>query len=198
MNILVACEYSGIVRDAFIRKGHNAVSCDILDTESPGPHIKDDVLKHLDDGWDMMIAHPPCTYLSRAGARWLYHGGKIDEERYGLGLEARAFFMELLSADIERIAIENPTPLKIYKLPQPSQDLQPCYFGHGYTKRTLLWLKNLPPLFFNGRVVDTVPLMPSNTSGKSKGQKYHYTSITSKEASRTFQGIADAMADQWG
>ena len=119
MKILIACEESQRVCTAFRNKGHEAYSCDILEQSGGHPewHIKGNVLEHIHSGWDMMIAHPPCTYLSRAGARWLYEGGVINEKRYLNGLEAKEFFMELYNAPIDKIAIENPTPLKIYKLP---------------------------------------------------------------------------------
>ena len=116
MKVLVACEYSGIVRDAFSERGHDAWSCDILPTESKGNHIQDDVLNHLDKDWDLLIAHPPCTYLSRAGARWLYpKAGQLELVRYEKGLKGKEFFMQLLNAPTYKIAIENPTPFKIFK-----------------------------------------------------------------------------------
>ena len=199
MKVLIACEFSGIVRRAFARKGHYAVSCDLLDTEILGRHYKGDVLEILNDGWDLMIAHPPCTYLSRAGARWLHGGGAINKERYEKGLDGRRFFMELLNAPIERIAIENPTPLKIFKLPLHTQAVQPYEYGHPYSKRTLLWLKNLPKLIPTNIIEQYKPYLPSNTGGKKRGQKYSIgVSKNTKESSTTFCGIANAMAEQWG
>ena len=205
MKILVACEYSGTVRDAFAELGHDAWSCDTLPTESKGNHIQDDVLKHLDKDWDLLIAHPPCTYLSRAGARWLYpKAGQLDLIRYEKGLKGKEFFMQLLNAPIDKISIENPTPLKIFKLPKPTQAIQPYEFGHNFSKRTLLWLKNLTQLKPTDIVNDYKPLLPSNTGGKKRGQKsnigfVHTDTIKGdKDASRTFVGIAKAMAEQWG
>ena len=136
MRVLVACEVSGVVRDAFIERAHAAVSCDLLPTEQPGPHIQGDVLEILDDGWDLMIAHPPCTFLSRAGARWLYPKGELNDARYCKLLEGREFFMELLNAPIPKKAVENPTPFKIAKLPEATQIIQPFMFGQPYSKRT--------------------------------------------------------------
>ena len=198
MKVLVACEYSGIVRDAFAAKGHNAWSCDILPTESKGNHIQDDVLKHLDKGWDLMIAHPPCTYLSNAGARWLYKNNKLQQKRYDLGLKAKEFFLKLLDANIPKICVENPTPMKIFNLPKPSTFVQPFEFGHPYSKKTLLWLKNLPPLISTSILGKYKPLCPSNSGGKKRGQSYHYSPIFGKSASKFWKGIAEAMADQWG
>ena len=197
MKILVACEYSGIVRDAFAAKGHDAWSCDILPTESKGNHIQGDVLKHLDKGWDMMIAHPPCTYLSNAGARFLYPKGKLNKERYKKGLEAKKFFMALYNAPIEKICVENPISSRIFELPKHTQTVQPYEYGHPFSKATRLWLKNLPELKPTKNLKEFKPLLPSNTGGKKRGQKYHNTNISSKEASKTFTGIASAMADQW-
>ena len=203
MKVLIACEYSGTVRDAFLKLGHDAMSCDLLPTDVPGPHyqgnIFDIVDEVVDDRWDLIIAHPPCTYLSRAGARWLYKGGKIDQVRYEQGLEARRFFFKLLNANCPRIAVENPTPMKIFDLPTPSQVIQPYQFGDPYSKRTLLWLKGLPPLVPTNVLTEYRPFLPSNTGGKKRGQKYSIgISKSSKESAKTFQGIADAMAQQWG
>lgn len=199
MKVLVACEYSGRVRDAFLRRGHDAISCDLLPSETPGPHYKGDVFDIIGQGFDLMIAHPPCTYLSRAGARWLHKGGKIDQERYQKGLEAKSFLLKLLDAPIPRIAVENPTPLKIYGLPEPTQAIHPWMFGHPYSKRTLLWLKNLPPLAPTNVIEERSPWLPSNTGGAKRGQK-HSRGVAKdwKEASRTFEGVAEAMAEQWG
>jgi len=198
MKVLVACEFSGIVRDAFIAKGHNAISCDLLPTERPGPHIQGDVLEILDDGWDLMMAHPPCTYLSRAGARWMFGGGVVNPDRYGKGMDAKNFFMSLLTASIEQIMVENPTPLKIFELPKHTQAIQPYEYGHEFSKRTLLWLKNLPLLKPTVVKKNFVPFLPSNTGGKKRGQKYSFGHANQKQSSVTFQGIANAMAEQWG
>ena len=209
LKVLVACEYSGVVREAFKRKGHESWSCDILETDVPGNHIVGNVLDHLNKNWDMLIAHPPCTYLSNAGARHLFPKGKLNEERYNLGLKAKEFFMELYNAPIPRICIENPIQSKIFDLPKHTQTIHPYHFGHPYSKATRLWLKNLPHLFSNTNltnnmdffstkeVLDYKPLLPSNTGGKKRGQKYHYTNISAHDASKTFEGIAAAMADQW-
>lgn len=200
MKVLVACEYSGVVRDAFISQGHDAMSCDILPTDSPGPHYQGDVRDIINDGWDMMIAFPPCTFLSKAGARWLYKTkGVIDEVRHGQGLEAREFFMEMLEADIPLIAVENPTPLRVFDLPQHTQVVQPYEHGHPFSKRTLLWLKGLPELQPTNVISDYGVYLPSNTGGAKRGQSSTYTKImTSKDRSKTFAGIAQAMANQWG
>ena len=205
MKVLVACEFSGIVREAFAARGHVAWSCDLLPTEQQGNHYQGDVRDILDDGWDLLIAHPPCTYLSAAGARWLYGGGAIDLERLEKGMEARYFFMELLNVDIPRIAVENPRQMKIFKLPQFSQEIQPYQFGESYSKATRLWLKGLPRLEPTEVCDDYSPLLPSNTgTGKRKGYKSHKGHIRqhnkkgAHEASRTFTGIAAAMAEQWG
>lgn len=192
MRVLVACEYSGRVRDAFIARGHDAMSCDLLPTESPGPHYQGDVFDIIGDRWDMMIAHPPCTYLSNAGARHLFPKGILNQDRYGKGLEAKAFFVALLGSNIPKIAIENPTPSTIYNLPPCSQAIQPWMFGHPFTKRTCLWLKNLTPLIPTAIVEKREPTtIAGNWFNKTGGERW-------KQRSRTFQGIADAMAAQWG
>ena len=200
MRVLVACEYSGRVREAFRAKGHNAFSCDIIPSSDNSPnHIQKDVFEVLDYGWDLMIAHPPCTYLSRAGARWLYpKAGKLDNERYEKLLEGKDFFMSLLNADIPKIAVENPTPFKIAKLPKPSQVIQPYQFGEPYSKRTLLWLKGLTPLLPTNEVESKGSWLPSNTSGFRKNQKSQKGYSDSKDYSLTFNGVALAMAEQWG
>mgnify|MGYP003628558062 FL=1 len=192
MKVLIACEYSGIVRDAFAAKGHDAWSCDILPTESPGNHFQGDVLKHLDKGWDMMIAHPPCTYLSNAGARFLYPKGKLNEDRYKLGLKAKDFFMALYNAPINKICVENPISSKIFALPKYSQIIQPYEYGHPIQKRTCLWLKNLSELkptdIIFKRQSTKIPGNWFNKGGKDR----------QKNRSKFFQGIANAMVDQWG
>ena len=213
MKVLVACEFSGIVRDAFQARGHDAWSCDLLPTERESSyHIQDDVLKHLNEGWDLMIAHPPCTYLSNAGARFLYPKGKLNNERYLKGLEAKEFFVELLEAPIDKICVENPVSSKIFGMPKFSQEIQPFQFGHPFTKKTRLWLKNLPNLIPTNEVCDGITsLLPSNTGGKKKGQKFQFENTKlagnwfnkggkerQKNRSKTFIGIAEAMADQWG
>jgi site-specific DNA-cytosine methylase len=183
MKVLVACEFSGIVRDAFKAKGHDAWSCDILPTEIPGNHIQGDVTKILNDGWDLMIAHPPCTHLAVSGARWFSQ--KRTDGRMKQGID---FFMKLVKSKIEKIAIENPVSIMSSFYRKPDQIIQPWQFGHGETKATCLWLKNLPLLeptnIVDGRENRIHKMSPSNNRWK--------------ERSRTFQGIADAMAGQWG
>ena len=183
MKILVACEYSGKVRDAFIRAGHNAVSCDILPTEKPGPHHQGSVLDILDDGWDMMIAFPPCTHLASSGARWF-----AEKRADGRQQEGADFFMRMINAPIERIAVENPIGIMSRTYRKPDQIIQPWQYGHGETKATCLWLKNLPLLqptcVVEGREPRMWKLSPSKDRAKIR--------------SETYQGIADAMALQWG
>jgi len=200
VKILIACEESQAVCKEFRKLGHEAYSCDILPCSGGHPewHIQDDVLKHLDEGWDLMIAHPPCTYLSRAGARWLYPKTILNQERYKKGLEAKEFFFKLLNANIPMIAIENPTPFKIFELPEFTQSIQPFEYGHEFSKKTLLWLKNLPKLKPTNIIEKYKPLLPSNTGGKKRGQKYSNGFVKNqKEASKTFPGVAKAMAEQW-
>ena len=181
MKVLVACEFSGTVRDAFIAHGHDAMSCDLLPTEKPGPHYQGDVRDVLDDGWDLMIAHPPCTHLAVSGARWFKD--KQQEQA-----EALDFVRLLLDADIGRIALENPISVISSRIRNPDQIIQPWQFGHGETKATCLWLKNLPKLeptnVVDGRDRKIWKLPPSPDRWKLR--------------SKTYQGIADAMAEQWG
>ena len=199
MRVLIACEESATVRVAFEKEGHEAWSCDVQPSRVAGNHIQADVLSVLGDGWDLMIAHPPCTYLSKAGARWLYGGGKINQERYELGMKGKEFFMQLLNSKIPMIAVENPTPLKIWELPKETQVIQPYEFGHPYSKRTLLWLKNLPPLVPTNKLDEYKPFLPSNTGGKKRGQSHSFgVARNATEASKTFDGVAQAMAQQWG
>ena len=194
MKVLVACEYSGIVRDAFAAKGHDAWSCDILPTESPGNHFQGDVLKHLDKGWDLMIAHPPCTHLAVSGARWFTEGRKP----WLLQEEALDFVRKLLDAPIDKIALENPVSVISTKIRKPNQIIQPFEYGHDVTKRTCLWLKNLPNLKPTKIVKPDIVLV----NGK-KMSRMHYDSfkLPSKERSKVrskfYTGIANAMADQW-
>jgi len=200
MRVLVACEFSGAVRDAFIERGHDAVSCDLMPSEAGGPHHEGSVLEILDDGWDLMVAHPPCTYLSKAGARWLYPvAGQIDHARHSMGLEAREFFLAMLGAPIPKIAVENPTPLRAFRLPRPTQVIEPYQYGHPYSKRTLLWLRGLPPLVPTNTRNDYTPFLPSNTGGAARGHRSSRGAVSGgKDASRTFCGVAQAMAAQWG
>lgn len=197
MRVLVACEFSGIVREAFERKGHYAVSCDLLKTEIPGKHYQGNVFDIIDgfigEPWDLMIAHPPCTYLANSGVRWLYQGGKgnlKDIKRWSLMVDAANFFVDLLNAPIPHIAIENPVMHRYATQiigSKATQIIQPWQFGHGEVKGTGLWLKNLPSLVPTNIVDGRVP-------------RVHYASPSPtrwKERSRTYEGIAKAMADQW-
>lgn len=202
LNVLIACEESQVVCKAFRKLGHNAFSCDILPSNGGHPewHIQDDVLNHLDKGWDLMIAHPPCTYISKAGARFMFpKAGVVCEKRLKKGVLAKEFFMKLYNANIPMICVENPTPLKIIGLPKESQVIQPYEFGHPYSKRTLLWLKNLPKLKPTNILKDFVPFLPSNTGGLARGKGGSRGVVNnSKDASKTFKGIGKAMAEQWG
>lgn len=181
LKVLVACEYSGAVRDAFIAEGHDAISCDLLPSEKPGPHYQGDVFNIVNDGFDLMIAHPPCTHLAVSGARWF-------TEKREQQAEALDFVRRLMDVNIRHIAIENPVSIISSQIRKPDQIIQPWMFGHGETKATCLWLKNLPKLkptnIVEGRV-QRVWLMPP---GPDRW----------KERSRTFEGIAKAMATQWG
>ena len=199
--VLIACEESQTACKAFRAKGFEAFSCDIQDCSGGHPewHIKDDVIKHINAGWDLIIAHPPCTYLSKAGARWLYAGGNLNQQRLALGLAAKDFFNAMLNANVKHIAVENPTPMKVYDLPEHTQAIQPWQFGHAYSKRTLLWLKNLPMLVPTNIVKEHKPYLPSNTGGKKRGHSYSIgVSKNAKQSSKTFEGVAEAMAEQWG
>jgi len=201
VKILVACEESQEVCKAFRKLGHEAFSCDILDCSGGHPewHIKGDVLEQLNNGWDIMIAHPPCTYLSKAGARWMYPtAGNIDNNRLKLAIKGKEFFMKLLNADIPLIVLENPTPLKVVGLPVPTQVIQPYEYGNPFSKRTLLWIKGLPKLQSTNVLTEYKPFMPSNTGGAKRGQKHNSGVVKNQiEASKTFPGIAKAMAEQW-
>ena len=195
MRVLVACEFSGIVRDAFIARGHYAKSVDLLPTERPGPHYQGDILDFIKstNGWDLMIAHPPCTYLTNSGVRWLYGGkGTVpDEERWYHMEQAASFFYRLLNANIPKIAVENPVMHK-YAIEiigrKQDQIIQPWQFGHGETKGTGLWLKNLPKLVPTNIVDGRKPRVHSASPGPNRW----------KERSITYTGIAEAMAEQWG
>ena len=180
MRVLVACEFSGIVRDAFIAYGHDAVSCDLLSSERPGSHIRGDVLTVLNDGWDLMIAFPPCTYLARSGARW--HWGSAEQSA------ALDFVRQLMDAPVNSIAIENPVGVINSRIRQPSQVIQPFEYGHSETKATCLWLKNLPVLMPTKRVPSGYARVHYEPPGDDRW----------KRRSRTLPGIARAMASQWG
>ena len=203
MKVLIACEYSGTVREEFKKLGHDAWSCDILDTEIPGNHFKGDVLEHLNKDWDLIIAHPPCTYLSNAGACRLYpEKGKLDMVRYQKGLEAKDFFMKFYDNSCTKIAIENPVSSRIFELPKYSQEIQPYEFGHPYTKKTRLWLKGLPKLRPTN-IIDKSEVKTFIESGTSRYKntnknKNRYVARGSKDRSKFWSGIAQAMAQQWG
>lgn len=199
MKVLIACEYSGIVRDAFIKAGHDAISCDIEPTDSPGPHIQDNVLNHLNEGWDLMIAHPPCTYLTSAG--WWYYKDFPD-----LVNEAFEFFMKLINADIPKICIENPTSGIINKrFRKPNQIIEPYYFGDKHRKRTALWLKRLPRLNGDLSIAKNINQhIPDPIYTDKSGKKRYFVDATpglgngGKLRSKFWRGIANAMARQWG
>ena len=194
MKILVACEESQRVCIEFRKLGHDAYSCDILPCSGGHPewHLQQDVSPLLNEKWDMIIAFPPCTYLSNAGARHLFPGGKLNVERYKKGLLAKELFMAIYNADCSKIAIENPTPSKIYQLPEKTQVIQPWQFGHPYSKRTQLWLKGLPKLIPTNIVeIESSCRKPGNWF--NKGGKNRQIN-----RSKTFEGIAKAMAEQWG
>ena len=200
LRVLVACEESQAVCLAFRALGHEAFSCDLLPCSGGHPewHYQQDVMEVIDIGWDLMIAHPPCTYMSRAGSRWMYpKAGVLCPDRLNKAMEAKDFFMQLLNSNIEFIAVENPLPLKIVGLPKETQVIQPYEYGHHYSKRTHLWLKNLPGLVATDIKSDYIPYLPSNTGGKNRGQKYLHKNISQVDSSKTFEGIASAMATQW-
>lgn len=203
MRVLIACEESQTVAKAFRSLGIKAYSCDLQGCSGSRPewHIQGDAIFEAYSGkYDMMIAHPPCTFISKAGARWMYPtAGNLCQSRFNKSQEAKAFFMKLLNAPIKHIAVENPTPLRVVGLPPHTQAIQPYEYGHPYSKRTLLWLKNLKPLQPTEIIDKYAPYLPSNTGGKKRGQSYNRgISKSAKESSKTFQGIADAMAAQWG
>jgi hypothetical protein len=193
MRVLVACEYSGVVRDAFIRAGHTAMSCDLLPTDAPGPHYQGDVFDILGDGWDLMIAHPPCTYLSVSGMHWTTRGLRDPQ----LTEDALEFVQRLMDAPVERIAIENPVSIISSRIRKPDQIIQPWWFGHDASKKTCLWLKNLPLL----RPTDMLPgdAKTRRANQTASGQnKLPPSKDRWKIRSATYKGIADAMAQQWG
>ena len=203
MRVLVACEESQAVCIAFRERGHEAYSCDIQECSGGHPewHIRGDALEAMRGGcWDMVIAHPPCTYMTNAGAIRMRIKGEIQPERYAKAMEAKAFFMAFWQADIPKIAIENPTPMKIVGLPPYSQVIQPYWFGHPYSKRTCLWLKGLPPLMPTEILDHHEPYV----NGGCKDANGNYRRFQGrkerdpKTRSKTFPGIARAMAEQWG
>lgn len=219
MKVLVACEESQAVCKEFRALGHEAHSCDIEQCSGGHPewHIMQDVIPllngrcsfktmdgvdHSIDGkWDLIIAHPPCTYLSNAGARWLYAGGELNTERYRKGLNGKEFFMAFLNADCQRIAVENPIPSRIYDLPKYTQVIQPYQFGEPWSKKTCLWLKGLEPLQPTNIVTYHKPYCSSGSYSGTHDPKYKGASRkggSAKIRSKTFPGIAKAMAEQWG
>lgn len=202
MKVLVACEESQAVCKAFRELGHEAYSCDIQECSGGHPewHIQADALELLKLKWDIIIAHPPCTYLSKAGGNRLRVNGEIQEPRYKKGVAAAEFFMAFYNADCPKIAIENPIPLKIFGLPNYSQIIQPYMFGDPWMKTTCLWLKGLAPLMATDIVVPTGKWVSSTDHRKQKAKDQWQTSgkKSQKERSKTFPGIAKAMAEQWG
>lgn len=198
MRVLVACEYSGRVRDAFLKAGHYAMSCDLLpcDSEASGDHYQGDVRNILENGWDLMVAHPPCTYLSVSGMHWTTRGLRDPQ----LTEDALDFVRLLLDAPIKRIAVENPVSVISSRIRKPDQIIMPYQFGHDASKKTCLWLKNLSPLrptnFIEPRIVNGKPRWGNQTD--SGQNKLAPSDDRWKVRSETFQGIADAMASQWG
>tara|TARA_R110000803_G_scaffold48712_3_gene101257 strand:+ start:716 stop:1312 length:597 start_codon:yes stop_codon:yes gene_type:complete len=196
MRVLVACEYSGTVRDAFIRKGHDAMSCDLLPTDVDGPHYQGDVFDIISDNWDLMVAHPPCTYLCSSGLHW----NKRRPERAQQTEDALEFVQRLLYAPVGKIALENPVGCISTRIRKYNQMVQPYEYGHNASKRTCLWLKNLPT------IVPTDYIPPRMVDGKKRwdnqtdsGQnKLPPSADRWKLRAETYQGIADAMASQWG
>lgn len=194
MKVLVACEESQAVTIELRKLGHEAYSCDVLPCSGGHPewHLQQDVIPLLKEKWDMIIAFPPCTYLSNAGARHLYKGGELNQERYQKGLKAKEFFMQLYNANCERIAIENPVSSKIYDMPPYTQEVQPYQFGHPVKKKTRLWIKGLP-LLKPTNIVEPKTNCHEANNWFSKGGKERQ-----KNRAKTFQGLAKAMAEQWG
>lgn len=202
MRILVACEESQEVCKAFRDRGHEAYSCDIIECSGGHPewHIMCDARELLKMRWDMIIAHPPCTYLTNASAVRMRVNGQIQMERYEKAMAARDFFLAFWNTDCPRIAIENPTPMKLVNLPAYTQAIQPYWFGHPYSKRTCLWLKNLPPLVPTEMIEHHEPYV----NGGCKDSHGNYRKFQGrnerdpKTRAKTFHGIAMAMAEQWG
>lgn len=199
MKILVGCEESQAVTKAFRKRGFEAYSCDTEDCSGGHPewHIKGDVMGVLyDPSWSCVIGFPPCTYMSAVSARWLFPGGALNEERYKKAMMAKSFFMAILNAPVKYVSVENPTPLKVLGLPEHTQVIQPYQFGHPYSKRTLLWLRGLPQL----KPTEIIAEHCSYVSA-SKNQRVLpgcKAVSSSKKRSKTFAGIAEAMAKQWG
>ena len=201
LKVLVACEYSGRVRDAFIAQGHDAMSCDLLPTDAPGPHYQGDVFDIINDGWNLMIAHPPCTYLSVSGMHWTTRGLRDPQ----LTEDALDFVQRLMDAPIAKIAIENPISVISSRIRKPDQIISPYQFGHDASKKTCIWLKGLPLLTPTQMVEPRIVITPSGKPAKRWGNqcdnygqdKLPPSADRWKLRSATYQGIADAMADQW-
>jgi hypothetical protein len=193
VKVLVACEFSGVVRDAFLRRGHDAVSCDLLPTENPGPHVQGDVLPLLDQEWDLMIAHPPCTYLCSSGLHW----NKRRPERAALTEEALQFVLTLLLARIPRIALENPIGCISTRHRKPDQIIHPWQFGEDASKATCLWLRNLPLLVPTNILPGGRKARRANQTASGQN-KLGPSPERAMERARTYTGIAEAMAEQWG
>lgn len=193
MKILVACEESQAVTKELRLLGHEAYSCDIEPCSGGHPewHLQVDALELLKMQWDMILAFPPCTYLSNAGAKHLFRGGQLNQERYQKGLEAKAFFMAFLEADCSHIAVENPVSSRIYQMPPHSQEIQPWQFGHPVQKKTRLWLKGLPPLIPAEIVSPDCGCHEAGTWFMKGGKDRQ------KNRAKTFPGVARAMAEQW-
>jgi len=204
MRVLVACEYSGRVRDAFIRGGHDAMSCDLAPTDVPGPHYEGDVMDIITDNWDLLIAFPPCTYLTLTGNKW-FKPEFADRfpERHQQRKDAIDFFMKIANMPIPRIAIENPIGIMSSHYRKPDQIIQPWQFGFPTTKATCLWLKNLP-LLKPTNIVEKGEVVISKSGNRMSKWYYETSKLPLKNGERakarsvTFQGVADAMADQWG
>jgi len=210
MKVLIACEFSGIVRQEFAKRGHDAWSCDLLPTEIPGQHIQGNVKDLFNNGWDLMIAHPPCTYLSNAGVGWFNvgkYGAKAVSRRLSRTL-AFNFVKKLFSAPINQICIENPVGWLNTNWRKPDQIIHPYYFGDPHVKKTCLWLKNLSPLIYDKNVKKPEPIeihyrKPSKYYQGGEIKRRYFTDTTrrgdrAKIRSKSFHGIAQAMAEQWG
>jgi hypothetical protein len=201
LKVLVACEYSGRVRDAFIARGHDAMSCDLLPTDVAGPHYQGDIFDIINNGWDLMIAHPPCTYLSVSGMHWTTRGLRDPQ----LTEDALNFVQRLMDAPIAKIAVENPISVISSRIRKPNQIISPYQFGHDASKKTCLWLKNLPLLTATQMIEPRVVITPSGKPAKRWGNQcdnYGQDKLPPsvdrwKLRSATYQGIADAMAAQW-
>lgn len=209
MRVLVACEESQAVCIAFRERGHQAFSCDLQEPSGGHPewHLLGDVMDWLDEDWDLIIAHPPCTYLSNMGAKHLYMGTErvvrqsdvfrlMNEDRIRAAIRARDFFMSMLNAPCARVAVENPVPSSIWQLPPPTQMIQPYFFGEPYKKKTYLWLRGLKPLKATNVVTPTALWVDGGHAKTTKMQTFGFRD--SKKRAKTFQGIARAMAEQWG